>query len=151
MVRTGPAGKSAREITKSMSLPYRALLPCPLPDNVVPFQMALDRLILRLAKGASVILESEATGASRPLRSALDTGALAVGEGPDAFEIPLTAMEVSALRGFVGPTESWAAAAARNDIAGMAAAAAAMHAVPEPWWLDMRVRIARDPRARRRA
>lgn len=133
-----------RETRFEMSFPYRALLPVPMPDNVIPIQVALDRLILHVGSaGGSVVVESEATGAAATLREAVRDRRLGLGEGEARFDVPVTRTEASILSGFLGPAQDWELASASGDRYAMAACASDLQAIPTPWWLDLRIALPR--------
>lgn len=122
-----------------MSLPHRASLPHPLPDNVLVFPGTLDRLVLRFGD-LPVRVSSEATGADAGFAQAVAGRRLSTADGSaDGHDMPVTAEEAAALSGFQDLVEDWTVARASGDLYGMMAVVARLRKRDVPWWLDVRI------------
>ncbi len=126
-----------------MTIPYRARLPFPLPENLVTFPGALDLLRLNLGyRGIAAEVESEATGATASLDDVLANRALVLaGPGGEVFEVPVTPAEAKALAPYAEPVRAWTQAYESGDRAGMMGAYARLRTVPEPIWLTVSVKL----------
>ena len=124
-----------------MTIPYRARLPFPLPENLVTFPGSLDLLRLNLGfRGVAAEVESEATGAVASLADALADRALFLTDpSGEVFEVPVTPAEAAALAAYVEPVRAWTKAFDAGDRAAMMGAYTLVRAVPEPLWLTVNV------------
>lgn len=128
-----------------MTMPYRARLPFPLAENVVPLFPALDRLVLRFGD-LPVRVESEATGATAPYEEAVDRRGLRLDGDVGEFDMPVTAAEALALSKFSDLVAAWTQAQEDCDLHGLVSVQARLRKRYVPWWLDVRFEMpARRP------
>ncbi len=131
-----------------MSLPYRASLPYPIPDNMIPFPGALDRLLLNLGHGGvAVSVQSEATGATGTFEEAAVEGRLNLGKPDDRFDIPVTRQERAALSALAFLVGRWRHAFETDDREAMMTVLLALRSTTTPWWLEVRLEMPPRPKA----
>lgn len=132
-----------------MSLPYRASLPYPIPQNMIPFPTAMDRLLLNLGhRGVAVSVMSEATGALGTYEEAAYEGRLNLAlPGNERFDIPVTRQEMAALSALSALVGRWTAAFEADDREAMMTVVLAFRKTTTPWWLEVRLEMPPRPKA----